>query len=151
MFIIVGLGNPGVKYAKNRHNVGFRAVDAIADAHGFGPARSKFSASVREGLIETPARSIKTLLIKPETFYNEAGRAVLAAAQFYKTPLERVAVFHDELDLAPGKFRTKRGGGAAGNNGIKSITGAMGPGLYPWTDRHRPPWRERARAWLGAL
>ena len=127
MLLIAGLGNPDPKYRLNRHNAGFLAVDAIARAHGFGPWRAKFSALVSDGFINTDSGRIKTLLMKPQTYYNESGRAVQAAAQFYKISLKDIVVFHDELDLAPGKFRVKTGGGAAGNNGIKSITAALGP------------------------
>ncbi len=127
MLIITGLGNPDPKYAGNRHNAGFMAVDAIAHAHGFGPWRSKFNALVCEGFLETGAGRTKALLLKPQTYYNESGRALLAAVNFYKLAPKDIVVFHDELDLAPGKFRVKTGGGAAGNNGIKSITAALGP------------------------
>ncbi|MDQ7017855.1 MAG: aminoacyl-tRNA hydrolase [Robiginitomaculum sp.] len=127
MLLIVGLGNPDPKYRLNRHNAGFLAVNALARAHGFGPWRAKFGALVADGFIDTDAGRVKTLLMKPQTYYNESGRAVQAAAKFYKIPLKDIVVFHDELDLAPGKFRVKTGGGAAGNNGIKSITAALGP------------------------
>ncbi len=127
MLIIVGLGNPEAKYANNRHNAGFMAVDEVARVHGFGPWRAKFSALVCEGFLSSDAGRFKTLLLKPQTYYNESGRAVQAALSFYKLPLNNVIVFHDELDLDPGKFRVKTGGGAAGNNGIKSITNALGP------------------------
>ncbi len=127
MLLIVGLGNPDPKYRLNRHNAGFLAVDAIARAHGFGPWRVKFGALVSDGYIDTDAGRVKTLLMKPQTYYNESGRSVQAATSFYKLPLQNVVVFHDELDLASGKFRVKTGGGAAGNNGIKSITAALGP------------------------
>jgi peptidyl-tRNA hydrolase, PTH1 family len=127
MLLIVGLGNPDSKYALNRHNAGFLAVNAIARAHGFGPWRAKFGAWVADGFIDTDSGRVKTLLMKPQTYYNESGRAVQAALRFYKLPPKNLVVFHDELDLAPGKFRVKTGGGAAGNNGIKSITAAVGP------------------------
>lgn len=118
MLLIVGLGNPEPKYLGNRHNVGFQAVDAISEAHGFGAARKKFSAEMREGRLA----DARALLLKPQTFYNDSGRAVADAARFYKIDTADIIVFHDELDLAPGKVKVKVGGGAAGNNGLKSIT-----------------------------
>ncbi len=127
MLLIVGLGNPGAKYAGNRHNVGFMAVDAIGAEPGFGPERSKFHGLVRDGVIDTESGPVKTLLLKPMTFMNDSGRSVGEAARFYKIDPERVVVFYDELDLAPGKFRLKTGGGAAGHNGIRSITSVIGP------------------------
>lgn len=126
MLLIVGLGNPGAKYANNRHNIGFMAVDAIADAHGFSAAKSKFSGSIREGFIEADGRRVKALVLKPMTFMNESGRSVGAAAQFYKIPKDKIVVFHDELDLDAGKFRMKLGGGIAGHNGLRSIKAQMG-------------------------
>ncbi|MCF6220222.1 MAG: aminoacyl-tRNA hydrolase [Robiginitomaculum sp.] len=126
MLLIVGLGNPGAKYAHNRHNIGFMAVDAIADAHGFSAAKSKFSGQVREGFIETENGRVKALVLKPMTFMNESGRSVGAAAQFYKIPKDKIVVFHDELDLDAGKFRMKLGGGIAGHNGLRSIKAQMG-------------------------
>ncbi len=127
MLLIAGLGNPEEKYRHNRHNAGFMALDAIARTHGFGPWRRKFSALVSDGVLQTPEGPVRTLLLKPQTFYNESGRALQAATSFYKIPLSQVVVFHDDIDLAPGKFRVKCGGGSAGNNGIKSITAALGP------------------------
>lgn len=127
MLIIAGLGNPESRYLKNRHNAGFMVVDAIAGAHGFGPWREKFQAAVCEGLVQTIAGPKKTLLMKPLTFYNNSGLAVRAAAEFYRVGPEAVSVFHDELDLAPGKFRLKAGGGHGGNNGIRSIAAHIGP------------------------
>ncbi len=126
MLILVGLGNPEPKYLGNRHNVGFMAMDAIADAHRFGPWRSRFQSLASEGVFMTPKGPVKALLLKPQTFYNESGRAVGEAARFYKTGPEDVVVFHDELDLAPGKFRVKTGGGHAGNNGVRSISAHVG-------------------------
>lgn len=122
MMLLVGLGNPGDKYARHRHNVGFMAVDAIADAHGFGPARSKFQAVLREGVLGGE----KALILKPQTFMNESGRAVREAARFYKIEAGNIIVFYDELDLAPGKLRIKTGGGAAGHNGVRSIDAHIG-------------------------
>ncbi|THD64352.1 aminoacyl-tRNA hydrolase [Phenylobacterium sp.] len=127
MLLIAGLGNPGPTYAKTRHNIGFMAVDEIARRWGFGPFRSRFSGFAAEGAIETPAGSVKTLILKPQTFYNESGRAVGEALKFFKTEPENLVVFYDEIDLAPGRFRMKAGGGAAGNNGVRSIVSQVGP------------------------
>jgi len=117
MQIWVGLGNPGPRYALHRHNVGFMAVDVIADMHGFGPVQKKFSGWAQEGRIGTS----KVLLLKPATFMNESGRAVGEALRFYKLGAEALTVFHDELDLAPFKVKVKQGGGHAGHNGLRSI------------------------------
>ena len=123
MLILAGLGNPEPAYAHNRHNFGFMAIDAIARRWSFGPERKKFSALVREGSVGDE----RVLLLKPQTFYNESGRAVKEAMGFYKaTPMD-VVCFYDEIDLAPGRFRMKTGGGAAGNNGIRSLTAHIGP------------------------
>ncbi|HEY0291903.1 MAG TPA: aminoacyl-tRNA hydrolase [Hansschlegelia sp.] len=122
MLLLVGLGNPGPKYEKNRHNIGFMAVDRIASRHGFAPWRSRFQGDVAEGAIG----GVKTLLLKPRTYMNESGRSVAEAARFFKISLSDVAVLHDELDLAPGKLRVKVGGGNAGHNGLRSITAHMG-------------------------
>jgi PTH1 family peptidyl-tRNA hydrolase len=127
MLIIAGLGNPGAKYAHNRHNIGFLALAAIAKRWGSSPERSRFSSLAAEGSIDTPSGAVRALLIKPQTFYNEAGRAVGEAMKFYKASPAEVVVFYDEIDLAPGRFRMKTGGGAAGNNGIRSITAHIGP------------------------
>jgi PTH1 family peptidyl-tRNA hydrolase len=121
MQVIVGLGNPGSKYAGNRHNAGFMALDAIAAHWSFSPWRKRFQGLTAEGVIETSAGPRKALLLKPETYYNESGRSVGEALRFYKLDADALTVFHDELDLAPGKFRLKRGGGHAGNNGLRSI------------------------------
>ena len=121
MKLIVGLGNPGGKYAKNRHNAGFMAVEAIADEWGLGPWKKRFQGQAAEGGVQTSAGPRKALLLKPETYYNEAGRSVAEAVRFYKIAPSDIIVFHDELDLAPGKFRLKAGGGHAGNNGLRSI------------------------------
>jgi PTH1 family peptidyl-tRNA hydrolase len=118
MLLFVGLGNPGAKYAGNRHNIGFMAVEAIARAHGFGPWKKKFRSEVCEGGIG----GVRTLIMKPQTFYNDSGHAVAEASRFYKIPESDIVVFYDEIDLAPGRFRMKTGGGAAGNNGIRSIS-----------------------------
>ena len=127
MLILVGQGNPGDKYAKNRHNFGFMAIDAIAETHGFGPWKSKVQSQISEGSILVDGRPMKALLMKPQTFYNETGRAVSEAARFYKVDAENIVVFHDEIDLAPGRFRMKQGGGHSGNNGLRSIISHMGP------------------------
>lgn len=121
MQIWVGLGNPGAKYAGHRHNIGFMAMDAIADNHGFSSESSKFKGLIRTGLISSPNGPKKVLLLKPATFMNESGQSVQLAMQFYKTPLDNVIVFHDELDLDFGKVRSKIGGGIAGHNGLRSI------------------------------
>ncbi|MFL9840990.1 aminoacyl-tRNA hydrolase [Sphingomonas sp. ST-64] len=122
MQLWVGLGNPGPNYAMNRHNVGFMAADAIAEVHGFSAPAKKFQGWLQEGRIG----SDKILLLKPATFMNESGRAIRAALDFYKLAVEDVTVFHDELDLAPFKVKVKRGGGAAGQNGIRSAIAHVG-------------------------
>ena len=118
----VGLGNPGAKYAVNRHNIGFMAVDRIAADHGFGPWKRAFQGLVSEGRLGLE----KIVLLKPGTFMNLSGQSVRAAADFYKLGPDAITVFHDELDLAPGKCRLKQGGGHAGHNGLRSIHGHMG-------------------------
>ncbi|MFC6621909.1 aminoacyl-tRNA hydrolase [Novosphingobium panipatense] len=118
----VGLGNPGPQYAFNRHNVGFMAVDAIAEIHGFGPVQKKFQGWLQEGRIGTN----KILLLKPATFMNESGRSVGEAMRFYKLELNALTVFHDELDLAPFKVKVKQGRGHAGHNGLRSIDQHLG-------------------------
>ena len=127
MLLIAGLGNPGSQYAKNRHNIGFMAVDAIARRWGFPAARSRFHAAVSEGAIDTPDGAVRTLILKPQGYYNESGRAVGEALKFFKLDPADLVVFYDEIDLAPGRFRMKAGGGAAGNNGVRSITAQVGP------------------------
>jgi PTH1 family peptidyl-tRNA hydrolase len=122
MQLWVGLGNPGAQYAMNRHNVGFMAADAIAEVHGFSPPARKFQGWVQEGRLG----SAKILLLKPATFMNESGRSIRAALDFYKLDVDAVTVFHDELDLAPFKVKVKRGGGAAGQNGIRSAIQHVG-------------------------
>lgn len=118
----VGLGNPGPEHALDRHNVGFMGVDAIARAHGFAPFRQKHRGWLSEGRIG-PSR---LLLLKPATYMNDSGRSVRAAVDFYKLGVEDVTVFHDELDLAPFRVKVKRGGGAAGHNGLRSIGAHLG-------------------------
>lgn len=122
MKLFVGLGNPGQKYARNRHNIGFMAVDRIAEDHGFGPWKSKFQGEISEGRLG----SEKILLLKPQTFMNRSGQSVGEAMRFYKLDSTDVVVFHDELDLAPGKVRVKAGGGHAGHNGLRSIHDHIG-------------------------
>jgi PTH1 family peptidyl-tRNA hydrolase len=127
MLLIAGLGNPGAGYAKNRHNIGFMAVDEIARRWRFGPERSKFQGLICEGSIDTAQGPVRALILKPQTYYNESGRAVGEALKFYKLTLADLVVFYDEIDLAPGRFRMKTGGGAAGNNGIRSVAAQVGP------------------------
>ena len=122
MKLFVGLGNPGTKYAGNRHNIGFMAVDRIADDHGFAGWRNKFQGQVNEGRLG----SEKVVLLKPETFMNRSGQSVGEAVRFYKLAPEDVVVFHDEIDLAPGKLRVKSGGGHAGHNGLRSLHAHIG-------------------------
>jgi peptidyl-tRNA hydrolase, PTH1 family len=120
--LIVGLGNPGAQYAGNRHNIGFMAVDRIAEDHGFGPWRARFQGKVAEGRLGAE----KVVLLKPETFMNLSGQSVGEAARFYKVEPSDIIVLHDELDLAPGKLRMKVGGGHAGHNGLRSIHAHIG-------------------------
>jgi PTH1 family peptidyl-tRNA hydrolase len=122
MLLFVGLGNPGAKYAQNRHNIGFMAIDAIARAFSFPPLRKRFQGLATEGTVD----GARVILLEPQTFMNESGRAVAEAARFHKIDLKHIVVFHDELDLPPGKLRVKTGGGNAGHNGLRSITAHMG-------------------------
>ncbi|SDF11129.1 aminoacyl-tRNA hydrolase [Limimaricola pyoseonensis] len=123
MKLFVGLGNPGAKYAQNRHNIGFMAVDRIASDHGFTPWRAKFQGEIAEGRLG----SEKVLLLKPMTFMNLSGQSVGEAMRFHKIDSTDVTVFHDEIDLAPGRLKTKAGGGHAGHNGLRSIHQHLGP------------------------
>ena len=123
MRLVVGLGNPGPAYTFNRHNVGFLTADTIVRRHGFGAWRARFQGVASEGQLAGE----KILALKPETYMNESGRSVVAAAQFYKIPLDRIFVIHDEIDLVPGKVRVKLGGGAAGHNGLRSVDAHLGP------------------------
>jgi len=122
MHLVVGLGNPGAKYARNRHNVGFMAADVVAIRYKFPGWRSKFKSEFAEGEID----GRRVLLLKPQTYMNESGTAVAEAARFLKIEPASVIVMHDELDLAPGKLRVKKGGGAAGHNGLRSIDAHLG-------------------------
>ena len=122
MRLFVGLGNPGAKYAGNRHNIGVMAMDRIATDHGFSPWRSRFKGEVADATIG----GVKVILLKPLTYMNLSGEAVRAAMDFYKLEPADVTVFHDELDLAPGKLRLKQGGGHAGHNGLRSIHAHVG-------------------------
>lgn len=123
MLLFVGLGNPGNKYANNRHNIGFMALDQIADDNGFSPWRNKFQAEVSDGVLNGK----KVILLKPQTFMNLSGQSVGEAMRFYKLAPSDITVFHDELDIAPGKCRVKMGGGHAGHNGLRSIHQHIGP------------------------
>ena len=123
MQLWVGLGNPGGQYALHRHNVGFMAVDTIAEVHGFSPPQKKFQGWLQEGRIGPE----KILLLKPATFMNESGRSVGEALRFYKLTPADLTVFHDELDLAPMKVKVRTGGGLAGHNGLRSIDQNLGP------------------------
>ncbi len=123
MQLFVGLGNPGAKYARNRHNIGFMALDRIASDHGFPPFRSKFQGEVSEGRLGAG----KVILLKPMTFMNLSGQSVGEAMRFYKLEPPDITVFHDEIDLAPGKVKLKAGGGHAGHNGLRSIHDHIGP------------------------
>ena len=122
MLLLVGLGNPGSRYAGNRHNVGFMAVDAIAKRHNIAPWRRKYQGVAVEGAMGGE----RVLLLLPGTYMNASGRAVQEAARFHKIDPAQIVVFHDELELAPGKVRVKVGGGNAGHNGLRSITAHVG-------------------------
>ncbi|QHI94949.1 aminoacyl-tRNA hydrolase [Aristophania vespae] len=127
MKLWVGLGNPGPEMSRNRHNIGFMAVDAIAERHGFSPWRQRFKGQTSEGHIE----GRKILLLKPQTYMNLSGDSVQQAARFYKIPLNDITAFHDELDLAFGRLRIKSGGGAAGHNGLRSMDRCLsGPNYW---------------------
>ncbi len=122
MQIWAGLGNPGASYAMHRHNVGFMAADVIAAEYGFAPFKARFQGLGSEGRIGTA----KVLLLKPQTFMNDSGRSIRAALDFYKVESESVTIFYDELDLDPFRVKVKRGGGAAGHNGIRSTIAHIG-------------------------
>lgn len=123
MRLFVGLGNPGREHSRQRHNIGFMAVERIAAEHGFGPWRAKFQGQVCDGRLG----EVRVTLLKPETYMNLSGQSVAAAARFLKIETPAIDVFHDELDLAPGKLRLKRGGGHAGHNGLRDIMRHLGP------------------------
>jgi peptidyl-tRNA hydrolase, PTH1 family len=124
--LLVGLGNPGARYERNRHNIGFMAVDALVRRHGFGAFRSKFQSAIGEGTIAGE----RVYVQKPQTYMNLSGDAVGEAARFYKVAPDEIAVIHDEIDLAPGKLKVKRGGGSAGHNGLRSIDDAIGEDFW---------------------
>ena len=161
MRLIVGLGNPGSRYARNRHNIGFMAVDAIARRYGFPSFRSRFKGEVAEATVGEGRR----LLLKPQTYMNDSGESVLAAMSFYKILPSEILVFHDELDLKPGKVRVKRGGGSAGHNGLRSIDAMIGadywrvrlgighPGVkelvHPYVLQNFPP--DEASEWVAPV
>ena len=160
MLLFVGLGNPGPQYAGNRHNVGFMAVDAIRHRHHFAPWRRKFQGVAVEGTIAGE----KLLLLLPGTFMNESGRAVAEAAHFYQLAPSDIVVFHDELELPPGKLRVKTGGGNAGHNGLRSISAHVGndykrvrigighPGQKPLVESYvLQDFPKSERSWVEAL
>ena len=122
MLLIVGLGNPGKKYAGNRHNIGFMAIDEIAKHHNFPPFKKKFQGQISEHVINGE----KVILLKPETFMNESGKSVAEAVRLYKLALDQIIVFYDELDLIAGKLRMRTGGGLAGHNGLRSLKAHIG-------------------------
>ena len=122
MLLIAGLGNPGARYARNRHNIGFMVVDRIAETHRFSPPRTRFQGLISEGTIGDQ----RVALLSPQTFMNESGRSVGEAMRYYKLDLGAIVILHDELDLAPAKVRVKVGGGSAGHNGLRSITAHIG-------------------------
>jgi PTH1 family peptidyl-tRNA hydrolase len=122
MILIAGLGNPGARYAKNRHNIGFMAIERIADAHRIGPFRQRFQGQIADGVLDGE----RVALLMPTTFMNDSGQSVGEALRFFKLGVSSVIVIHDELDLAPAKARVKTGGGNAGHNGLRSITSHIG-------------------------
>jgi len=122
MHLLVGLGNPGTKYAHNRHNIGFMAVEEIARRHGFAPWRRRFQGETSEGTLDGE----RVVLLRPATFMNESGRAVQETASFFKLGVDEIVVFQDELELPPAKVRVKVGGGIAGHNGLRSISSHIG-------------------------
>jgi PTH1 family peptidyl-tRNA hydrolase len=126
MLLLVGLGNPGARYAGTRHNIGFMAADLIVRRHGFSPWRKRFQGEAAEGTLD----GVKVLALKPQTFMNNSGQSVGEAMNFYKLPADDVVVLYDEIDLAPGKVKVKQGGGTAGHNGIRSIDAHIGPDFW---------------------
>jgi len=160
MLLFVGLGNPGTRYAGNRHNIGFMAVDEIARRHNIAPWRRRFQGLATEG----PLAGERVLLLKPETWMNDSGRAVAEAAHFYKVPVGDIVVIHDEVDLPPAKVRVKTGGGVAGHNGLRSISAHVGndyrrvrigvghPGVKELVHPHvLSDFAKSERAWVEAL
>ncbi|VIO68940.1 Peptidyl-tRNA hydrolase [Bradyrhizobium ivorense] len=160
MRLFVGLGNPGARYASNRHNIGFLAVDEIARRHGFAPWRRRFQGETSEGVLDHE----KVVLLKPTTYMNESGRAVQEAANFFKLAPADITVFQDELELPPGKVRVKIGGGIAGHNGLRSISAHIGneyrrvrlgighPGVKELVHSHvLSDFAKSDRAWVEAL
>jgi PTH1 family peptidyl-tRNA hydrolase len=160
MLLFVGLGNPGARHVWNRHNVGFMVVDAIAKRHGFPPWRRRFQGVAAEATLGGE----RVQLLLPGTFMNDSGRAVAEAAHFYKLPLSAIAVFHDELDLPPGKLRVKVGGGIAGHNGLRSVSAHVGndyrrvrigighPGVKEWVHAYvLTDFPKGERGWVEAL
>jgi PTH1 family peptidyl-tRNA hydrolase len=160
MRLFVGLGNPGAKYASNRHNIGFLVADEIARRHGFAPWRRRFQGETSEGVLDHE----KVVLLKPATFMNESGRAVQEAANFFKLAPAEITVFQDELELPPGKVRVKIGGGIAGHNGLRSISAHIGneyrrvrlgighPGVKELVHSHvLSDFAKSDRAWVEAL
>ncbi|NHN85222.1 aminoacyl-tRNA hydrolase [Acetobacter musti] len=146
MQLWAGLGNPEPSMSRQRHNIGFMAVDAIAHRHGFSPWRKRFRGEVAEGRLG----STKILLLKPMTYMNASGDSIREAATFYKIPPDAITIFHDELDLAPGKVRVKKGGGAAGHNGLRSTDRQLGTPDY-WRVRvgiGHPGSKERVHGWV---
>ena len=126
MRLLVGLGNPGSRYAGNRHNIGFMAIDAVARRHGVAGFRSRFKGE----LADAPIGGERRLLLKPQTFMNDSGESVAETARFFKIAPSEIVVIHDEIDLRPGKLRVKRGGGNAGHNGLRSIDALLGPDYW---------------------
>jgi peptidyl-tRNA hydrolase, PTH1 family len=126
MRLVVGLGNPGARYAGHRHNIGFMALEAIARRWRISGFRSRFKGMLADGEIGGERR----LLLKPQTFMNDSGESVAATARFFKIEPDEIVVFHDEIDLRPGKLRVKRGGGNAGHNGLRSIDALLGPDYW---------------------
>src|SRR3981189_1321316 len=160
MRLFVGLGNPGAKYAQNRHNIGFMAVDEIARRHGFAPWRRRFQGETSEGTLERE----RVVLLKPMTFMNESGRAVQEAANFFKLAGGEITVFQDEIELPAAKVRVKVGGGIAGHNGLRSISSHVGneyrrvrlgighPGVKELVHRHVvSDFAQSDRPWVEAL
>lgn len=143
--LIVGLGNPGADYARTRHNIGFLAVEEIADRYRFGPWKNKFQGRVRDGIVD----GAKSMILEPLTFMNDSGRSVLAAATFHKIPPQEIVVVHDDLDLPAGKVRVKRGGGHGGHNGLRSIDAHLGKDY--WRIRlgiGRPEFKDAVVGWV---